>query len=388
MLTVCLAALADAIANRSSAAFMGLGYMSALTLYGLLLCGLVTMVLPGLPAMLVHTLQVSLGPLCCTMALVVTGRWLNARDEDHWICPIMHGAIAVTLLATLGLGIASFMRPDEQPVLLLASAATCVATVVLTGMCSWRAYRMGDRLALGILPTALALGVSIIGLYSEAAQPGSLSATAIGLTALCTVAYLLMVAALSIIRTRETKRLERLAGMHLGMDPITGLPTGSALVAKVDDSFWRSAREGLACNVVCMHLHNLYELADVAGHGVENQIALNMSARIRRAVGFRCVVGLYHARCFIVVIPVRKESSQAQIHSFVQRLRVLISKPVTITGHHRTQHAFQPDWGIAVVSVNANQHDSSAVLRQAERMAMQDGATAPAPLAEAIPTQP
>lgn len=381
MLTVCLASLADALANRSSNALLGFGYMAALTLYAVLLCGLATLAFPGIPSPLLRALQVGMGPLCCTLALVASGRWLHAQAEDSWICPIMHTAIGAMVLATIGLTVATAILPAEQQVTLLyISAATCIATTVLTGVCSWRAYRLGDSLAIGVLPTAGALGISIGGLYATAAYPGSLAPWAIAVTALSTVAYLLMIAALSITRTRAAKRLERLAGLHLGFDPITGLPTGSALVAKVDDSFWRSARDGRACNVVCMHLHNLYELADIAGQGVESQIALTMSARIRRAVGFRCVVGLYHARCFVAVIPVQNASSETQIQNYVQRLRHLISKPVVITGHQRTQHEFVPDWGIAVVSAAAQDTDSGSVLRQAERLAMQDGATAPAPL--------
>lgn len=386
MLTISAAILGDAYFSRSRAAFLGFSYMALLTLYAFALCGLLELFFPRTPPTLLRVLQVALGPVCCAVALGISGRWLNAKADDGWIFRALPWFMHLMVLGAAALALVTLLlSPEYQSTLLVASAAICFATVGYTGACSLQAYRMGDRLAIWIAPTAVAMAIAILGLYSQAMRPGSLTEPATALTVCATIAYVLMIGTLSIMRTRKTKRLERLAGLHIGTDPATGLPTGSALIAKVDDSFWRSARNGMACNVVCMHLHNLYELGDVAGHGVENQIALTMSARIRRAVGFRCVVGLYHARCFVVVIPVQAESSPVQIQNYVQRLRYLISKPLMITGQQRTQHAFEPDWGIAVVSATAQNHDSGSVLRQAERMAMQDGATAPAPLAD-VPT--
>lgn len=381
MTTISLASLADAALTRSRGALLGSAYLAALTFYASLLCGLLQCAFPDLSPALVRGLQVALGPLCCALALVTTGRWLNAHGEDDGICKIMHWAVAATFAVAAGLALAAVLESmASMPALLLAAAVTCLATVALTGMCAWRAYRLGDALAVWVLPTAVAMGFTVAGLYQQAAFPNSMPVTWAALTAFSAVVYLLMVALLSVLRTRQVRRLERLAALHAGFDPTTGLPTGSALVAKVDDQFWRSARGGMACNVVCMHLHNLYDLADVAGHGVEHQIAQAMSARIRRAVGFRSVVGLYHARCFVAIIPVRQESSEQQISHYVNRLRYLLSKPITVTGHQHIKHDFVPDWGIGVVSAHADGSDSNTILRHAERAAMHDGATKPASL--------
>jgi GGDEF domain-containing protein len=302
------------------------------------------------------------------------------KSEDRWIVKIVACGSAAMGLSTLVLVVLSLQAERVGLELLLAaSAAACLLTMVLTGICAWRAARLGDPLAIWVGPAAVALTTTLTGLYAQAARPGMLPLPFVAVTAFAAVTYLTIIAALSTARTRQVKRLERLAGLHLGMDPTTGLPTGSALVAKVSDAFWRASRNGMACNVVCMHLHNLYELGDLAGHGVEQQIAIAMSARIRRALGFRCIVGLYHARCFVAVIQVPQQSSAARIQSFVQRLRYLISKPMHVNGHARTQHEFVPKWGISVVSTKPTGQDSSAVMRQAEREAMQF--TQPAALA-------
>jgi GGDEF domain-containing protein/uncharacterized membrane protein (DUF485 family) len=338
------------------------------------LSGLFDTLFPSAPAPLMNALKAGLGPLCCAMAMLYTGRWLNIGADDQWTLRIiLWGSTGMGVFSIALALLATTVRSNEVGLLLLASALACLVTIVMTGICAWRAAMHGDTLALWITPTAVALTITIAGLYTQAAYPGTMSPGWIGLTAFCAIAYLLNIAALAIIRARQAKRLERLAGLEIGIDPATGLPTGSALISKVDDAFWRASRNRMVCNVVCMHLHNLYELGDLAGHGVEQQIAIAMSARIRRAVGFRCVVGLYHARCFVAVIPVPKESSDAQVNSFVQRLRYLISKPINVMGHSRTPHAFIPDWGIAVVSGNPNQQDSIDVLRSAERQAMQPG---------------
>ena len=372
LLTITLASLCDAALSRSAGAFMGFTFVALLTLYAVLLCGVLQFVFPTIPAWLADLLQVGLGPLCSTIALVYTGRWLSVKAEDEWITNIVAwgtGSMAiVTVVLSLFAAVATkgYMAP-----LLQASAGACLITVVLTGVCAWRASMLGDPLAKWIAPSAIALTVTISGLYTQAVHPGTLSLIEVAATAFAAVAYLLIIASLSIVRTRQVKQLERLAGLQMGADPVTGLATGSAFIAKVDDAFWRASRYGMACNVVCMHLHNLYELAEQAGHGVEQQIALAMSARIRRAVGFRCVVGLYHARCFIAVIQVPRQSSEQQIQSFVQRLHHIISKPVDVVGFAQSHHQFAPDWGVAVVSSDPNTNNSAEVLRQAEHSAMQ-----------------
>lgn len=379
LLTVCMASLCDAALSRSTDAFLGFSFVATLTLYAVLLCGLVPWLFPAAPTTLVRVLQVSLGPVCSALALVYTGRWLHVKSEDPWIAKIaVCGSVAMGLLAVVLLLFSLEADTASLEPLLAISAGACLVTMVLTGICAWRAALLGDQLAVWVAPAAMALTTTLTGLFAQAARPGVLPLPFMVVTAFSTVAYVAIIAGLSAARTRRIKRLERLAGMHLGMDPATDLPTGSALIGKVSDAFWRASRNGMACNVVCMHLHNLYDLGDLAGHGVEQQIAMAMSARIRRALGFRCIVGLYHARCFVAVIQVPHQSSHVRIQSFVQRLRYLISKPMHVSGHAQTHHKFVPQWGIAVVSASPSEHDSSAVLRQAEREAMRS--TQPAPL--------
>jgi GGDEF domain-containing protein len=120
--------------------------------------------------------------------------------------------------------------------------------------------------------------------------------------------------------------------------------------------------------VVCLYLRNLYELGESVGHGVDHQILAAMAARIRRAAGFRCVVGLYHPRCFVVVISADK--SHQFVNTIVSRLRALVAKPLTVVGQDEARHDFLPRLGIGVVTINPANASPMDVINDAEREAL------------------
>jgi GGDEF domain-containing protein len=218
------------------------------------------------------------------------------------------------------------------------------------------------------VPTCLALVLLVLGHYAHALE------VPLGLgmwiaTAALTVAYFLACTVLVIVRNREQRRLTRLAKLHTGTDQATGLPTGSVLLSEVAHAFWRSGRLNGHSTVVCLHLSNLYELGQSAGHGVEHQILVSVAARIRRAAGFRCVVGLYHPRCFVVVIA--SGGKDAYIPTVLHRLRSLINRPLPVIGRDQKRHDFMPAVGIGIVTL---QNPSTAVpldvINEAERLAV------------------
>jgi GGDEF domain-containing protein len=140
------------------------------------------------------------------------------------------------------------------------------------------------------------------------------------------------------------------------------------LLSKVDDAFWRSARLNTNCTVICLHLRNLYELSDDAGHLVDQQILSAMAARVRRAVGFRCVVGLYHPRCFVVVMSAVKQPKV--IGKMSERLRTLMCKPLDVVGQNDVVHAFLPQFSVGAVTVTAANAIPAQVIDEAEQIAL------------------
>jgi len=212
------------------------------------------------------------------------------------------------------------------------------------------------------------LGCAIFGLFAHRLAPEISTTLSMLLTAFCTVAYFQVVVALGIRRNRQQLRLNKLAQQGLGMDPATGLPRGSVLLSKVDDAFWRSARLGADSTVVCIHLRNLYALGEIAGHSIDQQILSAMSARIRRAVGFRCVVGLYHPRCFVVVISAIRQPRT--VMRMQERLKYLMSKPLTIIDLQESMHAFVPQVSFGSVTVSSSNAVAAVVIDQAEQYAL------------------
>ena len=324
---------------------------------------------PELPPLPVLVLKASLGPLCGALALTYLGLWLGVAAEDAMVhYTIVWGStlliIAALLLAVLSL---TYSANDISELMLVTASISGVA-VVLATLASVRAALLGDRLARWMVFACLFLACMVAGLYTHALRPGLLGVWLQALTAISTVSFLLIVTSLGIRRNRLNRRLERLAGLAQGLDPATGLPKGSILLSKVDDAFWRSARRNTQCAVICLHLRNLYELGEVAGHHVDQQILVALTARVRRAVGFRSVVGLYHPRCFVVVVSSIKQPKL--VLRIVSRLRYLMMKPLSVVGVDEDHHTFSPRFSIGTVMVTASSADPASVIDEAERMAL------------------
>ena len=369
LLTLAVIAIADALVNRSISSFRNLAFVVITGASSLVRTGLPEMLLPGMPDGLLRLLKVSTGPLSGAIALNYLGMWLGGGRED----PIVHritawGSSALLFCAvTLGVLVAQ-ASSQEFHRLLEATAVVTMVAVLLGIVVSVRAAMMGDPLARWMVLACVCLAGMVSGLYLRSLQIEGFGLGTWILTAACTVAYFLMVSALVIMRIRQSRQLARLAGLQSGADPATGLPTGSVLLSKVEHAFWRTARFHGECTVVCLHLRNLYELGEAAGHGVEHQILAAMAARIRRAAGFRCVVGLYHPRCFVVVISAHKR--RRLVNMTVSRLQHLVADPLSVVGLDGARHAFTPDLGVGVVTLNPVNADPLKVITDAERQAL------------------
>jgi GGDEF domain-containing protein len=101
---------------------------------------------------------------------------------------------------------------------------------------------------------------------------------------------------------------------------------------------------------------------------VEQQILSSMTARIRRAVGFRHVVGLYHPRCFVVVISTLPK--EQEVERLVLRLRTVLAHPLKVWDVKFATHTFHPRFGIGMARNGATTSDSTTLLDSAERNAL------------------
>jgi GGDEF domain-containing protein len=381
LLTIALVALADLLLSRSLASVRAMVFVLLLGGSAVLMTSLPTVLFPELPDLALLTLQASLGPLCGAMSLTYLALWLGVAVEDRVVHYLLSwGAVAqVIVAATLAAWVA--LAKVHQPELYLQVGAIASAFGLAMGIAAAvRAKYLGDQLAGWMVLACFFLAGMVLGLYAYRLVPARFDWQTMAITVFCTIGHFLVVTALAVRRNRHNRQIQRLAGLARGADPATGLPTGSVLLSKVDDAFWRSARRNGECTVVCVHLGNLYELGEKAGHSVDQQILSAVTARIRRAVGFRCVVGLYHPRCFVIVISgLRQESLVARS---LDRIKMVLDKPLSVVGLDEAFHVFTPRYQLGVVTVAAATADPVTVVDEAERLSLR---SAPRTAAEAAP---
>jgi GGDEF domain-containing protein len=369
LLTIGAMAVVDVVLHGNLAAWRGLVFMAVTGSSCALLSGLPEDLFPGLPVVPVLILKASLGPLSGAMVLAYLGQWLGTAAEDRLVhYTIVWGSVGLVFTAVLLTILSTLFAETQSAEILLLAASVNALSVLLATLTAARAAQLGDKLARTMVLGCLFLAISMAGLYSHQLDPTNGDPLVRAATAFSTVVFFLVMVLLGIRRNRQIRKLEHLAGLSQGMDPATGLPRGSLLLSKVDDAFWRSARLNTSCTVICLHLRNLYELSEEAGHSVEQQILSAMAARIRRAVGFRCVVGLYHPRCFVVVLSAVKQNKLGGTLS--DRLRVLMCKPLEVLGQNECLHIFTPQFSVGSVTVSAAEAIPGRVIDEAEQLAL------------------
>ncbi len=382
-----LMALADTMVTRGIGALRNLLLITSISLTAVLLSGLPETLYPGLPHGLLLPLKVGLGPLSCALGLHFLGLWLGGGREDRilhrmtsWGCyAMLIGGLVLMVLATQ-------VAPGAQAeTLLILSAQLSEVMVVLTMIVAVRATVLGDPLARWLVVACVLLAGMITGLYLRALNVDGVTLGWRIFTAACTVLFVLIVMVLIIVRNRDNRRLARLARLDSGSDPATGLATGSRLLSEVEHVFWRTGRLRGKCVVVCLYLGNLYALGEALGRTGENQILAATAARIRRAVGFRCLVGMYHPRCFVVVIAT--ERRRVVDDTLLSRLRTLVGQPMLLQGDGERRRQFLPQLGLAMKTVLPDQVQPQALINEVEHEAMDQLRRQPdAPPADAADT--
>ncbi len=395
LLTLAALALSDVVVNRKRGTLRNVVFVLVTGAACVVMTGLPGELWPGLlPVWMVQGIKGSLGPLAGAVALYYLGLWMGGNREDRTVHHLTAwGALAVAVFSLVLGVLAALSTPEEFPRVLRATAVLNVGCALLGLAATLRSAALGDPLARWMSLACVALVVLVIGHYLKGLDvPGFGIGTWI-ITAALTVLYFLTCIMLVMLRNRQQRQLTRLARLQVGADPATGLPTGSMLLSEVAHTFWRAARLRRACTVVCLTVRNLYELGPTAGHGVEQQIQVAMAARIRRAAGFRCVVGLYQPRCFVVVISADKRREYVQ--ETVHRMRAIAGRPLVVIARDQARHEFQPQISVGSVTLqNPGRATPLDVIHEAEHRALiadtKNEATPPPPppLQDSITTAP
>lgn len=370
LMTLALLALLYALYSRNLGSLRYLLFVTVTGASSLVRTGLPETLFPELPLGLLWMAKICAGPLSAALTLHFLGLWLGGPQEDPLAWRLTGWGSRFFLLTALVLGVLVLQAGSDAELrsLLQVTAWLTVLAVMLGLGIALRAAALGDPLAPWVVLAGVCLAIEIFGLGVYSLQVPGYGLGTWALTAVCTVLYFLVGSVVVVKRIRQNRQLERLAALETRTDATTGLPVGSVLLGEVTHAFWRTARLGGICTVVCLHIRNLYEHGDGAQYGVEQQIQAAMAARIRRAAGFRCVVGLYQPGCFVVVISADKR--RQYVHITVSRLRALVGQLLNVVGRDGVVREFQPRLGVGVVTVDPATASPMEALHDAERQAL------------------
>ena len=369
LLTILAMAVVDGLHQRTPGALRNLVFVLITGASCVVLTGLPEVLIPALPVRLMMVLKAALGLTAGALALSFLGSWLGGIREDIWVHRLTVWGSGVLLGAAMVLALVAAQLPVERFVdLLWLVAAVNMVPTLLAAVVVVRSAVPGDPLARWMSVAIVCLLLMVVGLYMKALGVARVGTGTQLLTAVASVTFFLVATVLVLLRNRQVRLLKRLMRLEMGAEPATGLPTGRALLAQIEHSFWRTARLRGRCSVICLYLANLYEISESDTQPVEGQILVALAARIRRAAGFRCLVGLYHPRCFVVVMG--SEPANEPIADTVTHLRELVEMPLTVTTEWEKKRSFVPQMGVGVVTIDPSTADPLQVLNQAEHMAL------------------
>lgn len=348
LLTFLGAAFADALRHPSAASFRAIGFIALLSVSSMLMCGWIEHVAAIQDPAWLLPAKVTLGPLSGALALFYLGIWFGKLAQDPWLDRlILWGSVAQCLMALLLL-FAIVLWPTLGYSLLRVAFVVNLFSVVLALSASARGVALGDRLAMPMLIACVCLGLMVIGLYAKGLGWAS-SNLLWGLTAICTAIYLLITTVLTIMRNRERRLLLRMSEGVAKNDEITGLPVGGTLLAKLDDAVWRSLRFERECAVLAIWIDNLFVYNDVSDVSIEHEIRYVLTARMRKAIGFRHTLGLQQSRCFVAGISAIKNRGHVleRAAALVQDLQ----RPMQVGVMLGQARNFEPKVSIGIVFV-------------------------------------
>jgi GGDEF domain-containing protein len=363
-------AVADLLVQRSVAAVRGLMFILMMGGASVWASGLPQILMPGLDPVVDLALKASFGPLAGALALNYLGVWLGAgQDEPKTrrilvFFTLLSGFVGVTLAF-----VAAFSKVWAPAHILGVSTFSYLGSVVVALLVSLRVANLGDRLARWMTLACVWLILMVIGLSAKMMGIAGLGIKVWAATAFATALYFLIVIALTILRTREVRRLRLLAQGLAPQELNVQIPQGAQLIPKVADAMWRAERLERDCVVAAIVVRNLYDVGEDLGHGEENQVLAVLAARIRRHVGFRNVVGLYHPRCFVVAVSSGQDPRRGKLlaESLLKSLRERVR-----IGPPDRRFDFWPEVGMGVVELKKHPLEALGAINRAEQLALED----------------
>lgn len=370
LLLLASAAVVGVVRLRSVPAWRGLSFVTLSGTSSIIMSGMPEYVLQIADPYTLLPFKLVLGPFSGAMSLVYLGNWLGlTREERVTSMAINLGSMASWIGGLVVLGIA--LTQSDVPVnyLLAASCLVTMVSPIVSIAASVRNALLGDSLAFWMAIGCGFLAVMVLGLYAKGLGIDA-PVEVWALVAVVTVTFFVITTTLTILRTQNEKRLQRMARGNTGNDLVTGLSIGSVLMSKVDDAMWRSARMGRDSAVLAVWLNNLYDMNERGGQDVEHEIRNRLTATLRRAVGFKDVVGLTQTRCYIVVLSAIKDP--AYVDKISNKILTMLPRPMRVGYNSGEVLVYTPELSVGVLRIpNASLGEPLQAMDQAVRLAQQ-----------------
>lgn len=306
-----------------------------------------------------QVLQVLAGPVCVGLSNFWIQGWLGAARRDR----LMSAVLGTSALALPLLGAAALVLPREQQ--LPAAAALALGGSALTAWLAFRAWIIGDRLALWMAAGCLLTLPAIGGLYALAMRVGQLGVAAQAGIALCAALCNGLTGAALWQRERHERRTRDPAASSL--DPVTRVHGSNALVQQLVASQKRRLRTRRQGALIAVTVFEPERIATLAGAPALNEVWMILAARLQRQVGVVNPVGRYWDRCFVALV--ETIPSAAVLRTLGLRVAASLRQPVEVTGRDGGTLAVRVELGVGIVHLAPGHPEVEDVLDEAQRLA-------------------
>ena len=354
-----LARTGDLAARPTSAKVRAVAYHLSVWLLVLVLSGVLRhLAHPG--AALLQVLQVLAGPVCVALASCWIHGWLAAGERDR----LMASGLRLSAFALPLLALAILRLPVDQQ--LPAAAVLALAGNALTCWLAFRAWILGDRLALAMaIGCTLALP-ALAGLYALAMHPDDWSAPAQMGVALAVTLANALTGRMAWHRERHRWRTREPDSVP-AIDPVSRVHSSAALVHRLVQSQQRRRRTRREGAVVAVTVFDADRIATQVGAAGLNEVWMTLAARLQRQVGVVNPVGRYWEHCFVALV--ETIPARAWMRGLGLRLALALRRPMEVTGRDGDAVRVQVDVGIGLVHLPASHPEIEDVLADAQRLA-------------------
>jgi GGDEF domain-containing protein len=356
---VALARAADLLLRRGSVQARALAYHLSVFLLVLVESGVLRQVAQPAAARL-HVLQVLAGPVCVGLSNFWIHGWLAAGERDRVMAAMLRGS---ALVLPVG-GIAALALPANLQ--LPAAALLSLAGSALTCWLTYRAWTIGDRLALTMAAGCLLTLPAIAGLYALAMHLGSWKIAGHAAVALAAVGSNALTGHGLWRRARRAWHTRETGSVPL-LDPVTKVHSATALVQQLlaaQKRRRRSRREGAVLAIVVFEPERI---ARDAGGAALDEVWMTLAARIQRQVGLANPVGRYWDRCFIALV--ETIPARPWLRTLALRTAAALRQPVEVTGRGGQALRVRVEVGVGLVHLDRKPAEVEDVLDLAQRLA-------------------